>query len=125
MKQACLGEPFITTEWIKHDNGSWWRLNRIDTLHPHFDDMDGVYVIWYGGSVPAVVQVGRGAIRDELATHQCDPNVQAYSHLDLYATWAAIPKEYQAGVEAYLMNHYRPKLGGPSPQATPLSVRLP
>jgi hypothetical protein len=44
---------------------------------------EALSAIWHGGSTPATVRVGQGIIKDRIATHRNDPEVQAYANLGL------------------------------------------
>jgi hypothetical protein len=87
--------------------------------------MYGVYIIWHGGSNPAVVYVGKGYIKERLAEHRNNPPIQKYEHLGLYVTWAAVAAADRDGVEAYLANNWRPKVGESHPTAVPVEVNSP
>jgi hypothetical protein len=87
--------------------------------------MDGVYIIWHGGSNPKTVRVGQGNIRERLEAHRTDPDVQAYARLGLYVTWASVPEDSRDGVEAYLAQRLGPILGKRFPDTAPISVNLP
>ncbi len=82
-------------------------------------------MIWHGGETPAVVAVGQGRIRSELAAANRDPAIQAYRHLRLYATWARVAARYREGVAAYLVEHYAPRVSHSVPDVEPIPVELP
>ena len=119
-------------EWTKCKGGVWCPLNTVNLNHLHFDDMEGVYIIWHEGGLPAMervggqvtVRVGQGVIRDRLQAHRED-KVQAYSHLGLLVTWASVPEKYRDGVEAYLAQRLEPKIGERFPDVDPIEVNLP
>jgi len=87
--------------------------------------MEGVYIIWHGGSKPATVRVGQGIIKDRLAAHRTDPQVQAYAQLGLFVTWASIPETYRHGVEAFLAAKLNPIVGERFPNVVPIDINLP
>lgn len=111
--------------WVKCQGNVWCKLNFVNLDHSHFDNKNGVYVIWHGGKNPAVVYVGQGNIRDRLTTHRGDEKIQQYDSLDLYVTWAMVPPEYRNGVEAFLAATWTPKVGSRHPQATAIEVNSP
>jgi hypothetical protein len=115
----------MTLLWNKCQGNSWCGLNSVDLDHSHFDGMEGVYIIWYGGSNPATVRVGQGIIRDRLRAHRNDTAIQAYSAKGLYVTWAAVEARYRDGVEAYLAAKLMPLVGERFPQRRPVQVNLP
>ncbi len=112
-------------QWNKCQGDVWCNLNSVNLGHPHFNSMSGVYIIWHGGSPAATVRVGQGNIRERLATHRTDPAIQKYKHLDLYVTWASVPKASQDGVETYLAQKLSPIVGELFPKAAPISINLP
>jgi len=116
----------MPVRWVKCNNDDWCPLSTVKLSHPHFNDMEGVYLIWHdGGREPAVVAVGEGYIRDELRAAKRDPAIQAYHHLKLYVTWARVATRYRQGVLAYLAAHYEPKVSRPALLVEPVAVELP
>ena len=111
--------------WTRCQGNVWCKLNFVNLYHEHFNDMHGVYIIWHGGATPEVVYVGKGNIKERLAKHRIDSEIQQYEHLDLYVTWATVHERYQDGVEAYLANTWCPKVGPNHPQAVPIAVNSP
>jgi hypothetical protein len=94
-----------TVNWVQCEGNVWCKLNTVDLQHSHFDGLEGVYIIWHGGDNAATVRVGQGVIRDRLAAHRNDSDVQAYANLTLYVTWAAVATSDRDGVEAFLAQH--------------------
>ncbi len=118
----------MTVEWVKcvGDVGDeWCSLNTVDLDSPHFDGLEGVYVIWYNGEEGEFVRVGQGNIRERLLAHRTDSEIQRYAARGLYVTWAALAPRYHDGVEAYLAQRLRPLVGERFPNVTPISVNLP
>jgi hypothetical protein len=64
-------------------------------------------------------------IRDRLAAHRDDPEVQTYSSYTLFVTWAKVATLSKNGVEAYLANTLNPLVGECFPDVTPIQVNLP
>ena len=92
--------------------------------HEHFDDLEGVFVVWHRGRNP-VLCVGQGAIRTQLARIQQDPTAQAeHQEHGLYVTWASMEPEHRDGVESYLVERLAPAIGAP-PSAPAIEVNLP
>ena len=110
--------------WIKCQGDVWCQLNTVNLNHEHFVSISGVYIIWHGGSNAATVRLGQGYIKDRLAAHRIDSDIQAYNHLELYVTWASVSKGSREGVEAYLAQRLQPKIGQ-YPNAVPIEVNLP
>ena len=88
--------------------------------------MDGVYIIWHGGPHPHVVYVGQGQIRKRLSAHRNDERIQRYRHLDLFVTWTRVLEQSDRdGIEAYLINVWKPKVNEKEPRIAPLTVNPP
>ena len=101
----------LILNWHKCQGGVWCNLNTVNLDHDHFNNLDGVYIIWHGGKQPHVVYVGRGLIKDRIKSHRKDNNIQKYSSLNLFVTWAKVLPEFQKGVESYLAGYWEPKEG--------------
>ena len=56
--------------WTMCQGNVWCKLNSVNLEHEHFKNMQGVYVIWHGGTNPAVVDIGQGNIKDRIAEHR-------------------------------------------------------
>ena len=92
----------MNVEWIKCKEDQWCGLDTVNLQDSHFDGLEGVYIIWHGGSKPATVRVGQGVLRDMLAAHRNDDDIQAHAHMELFTTWASVNAQYRDGVEAYI-----------------------
>ena len=115
----------MTLTWNKCQGDVRCELFGVDLTHSHFDGMEGVYVIWHGGNQPHTVRVGQGVIRDRIAHHRQDSQIQAFRNLGLYVTWASVPAYQRDGVERYLGDQLSPNLGLRLPDAVPIQVNLP
>jgi len=93
----------------------------VNLNHNHFDNMEGVYIIWQAGG--PVIRVGQGIIRDRLSTHRRDTAITAYPNL--YVTWAPVLSPYRDGIERYLADILKPKVGDAFPYVNPIQVFLP
>jgi hypothetical protein len=111
--------------WNKCQGDVWCPLGTVNLAHPHFNQMDGVYVIWHGGPNAATVYVGKGNVRDRLTYHRTNRQVQAYSQFGLFVTWAAVPASQRDGVEAFLAQRLHPLVVEGYPQVAPFEVNLP
>ncbi len=111
--------------WNRCQPNDWCNLMTLNLDHPHFQGMQGVYVIWHGGSAPHTVRVGQGIIADRLRAHRDDPAILKYSYLGLFATWAAVGQSDRDGIEHYLAEALTPLAGDRFPAAPQLSVNLP
>lgn len=107
--------------WQKCAGDVWGSLSFVDLAHGHFDNMEGVYIIWQGSG--PIIRVGQGNIRDRLGRHRNDPDI--VRHDRLYVTWAPVHATHRNGVERYLANVLRPVVGDAFPNVTPTPVSLP
>ena len=112
-------------DWQKCQGNVWCNLNAVNLNHDHFNNRSGVYIIWHGGTQPRVVYVGSGVIRDRINQHRKDRDIQQYSSLNLFVTWANVAPSYQKGVEAYLADNWNPKVGDRHPNEPPITVNSP
>ena len=116
----------MNLNWIKCQDNIWCSLLNVNLNHDHFKNLSGVYVIWHGGANPNTVYVGRGQIADRIRFHRTSDDILNFSHLGLFVTWAQVLPPLQEGVERYLADHLRPKVGKiHSPSADPIQVNFP
>jgi len=108
-------------EWQKCQGDVWGSLMNVDLSHSHFNNMEGVYIIWQGNG--PVVRVGQGIIKDRLTAHRNDTAITAYP--SLYVTWALVGTLYRDNIERYLANVLRPVVGDTFPDVAPTQVSLP
>lgn len=107
--------------WQKCLGDVWGPLLTVDLSHSHFNSMEGVYIIWQGNG--PVIRVGQGIIRDRLSAHRRDTAITAYQNL--YVTWAPVSATYRNGVERYLANILKPRVGDAFPNVNPIPAFLP
>jgi hypothetical protein len=110
----------MVLDWIKCGAG-WCSFSNVDLGDTHFNNMEGVYLIWNDSG--KVVRVGQGVIKDRLWNHRDNPEIAR--HNPSYVTWARVPVAFRNGVERFLANFYSPLVGDAFPVATPISVNLP
>lgn len=115
----------LELNWTKCERNSWCGLITLNLSHRHFDNLEGVYIIWHGGNNPKTVRVGQGEIRDRLGKHREDNEILAYNNYGLFVTWARVVKEHRDGVERYLAERLKPLIGSTFPNVTPIGVNLP
>lgn len=108
--------------WIKCKGGDWCVLTTVDLSHDHFDNLEGVYIIWNSAQC---VRIGQGNIRDRLQEHKTDNEILSYADPTLFATWARVDSQNRDGVEAFLASHYKPAVGKLFPNVSPIQVNLP
>ena len=113
----------LTLDWHKRVDGSWCP----------FDDVElarlrgyGVFVLWKNGGaakVSAVLYVGRGSLRDELA--RCRRDSLFHNGGGLYVTWSTVDSHLLDPVAAYLYQQLRPIWGEVVPFVPPMVVNVP
>lgn len=108
--------------WNTCNRGSWCSFLSVNLDHSHFNGLEGVYIIWQGGG--PIIKVGQGLIRNRLSAHREDRAVTSYGNL--FVTWAAIPsKSTRDGVERFLGDRLKPRVGDVFPNVVPIEVNLP
>lgn len=116
----------LNLNWIKCTNNQWCDFLNLDLDHSHFDNLEGVYIIWHGGVNPWVVRVGQGIIGDRLKNHREDTKILKYKNLRLYVIWARINNSKQRdGIEKYLAEKWQPMVGTKFPDVLPIIVNSP
>lgn len=115
----------MRVKWMKCKGDVWCKLGSVNLEHSHFDGMEGVYIIWHAGENAATVYVGKGDVKDRLAFHRTNPNIQKYANMVLYVTWAAVSESQQSGVEKFLADRLSPLEGDRHPDVAPEEVNLP
>lgn len=121
MTVSLLSNQFMQLAWQKCQGEVWGTLMGVDLSHAHFNNMEGLYIIWQGNG--PVVRVGQGIIRDRLSAHRRDTAITA--HPNLYVTWAPVHALHRDGAERYLANILNPRVGDAFPNVTPTPVLLP
>lgn len=111
--------------WNKCEGDKWCPFLTVNLEHPHFQSLEGVYVIWHGGQTPWTVYVGQGTIAERLRAHRQEQEILRYSHLGLFVTWTRVDRVSRDGVERYLAERLQPRVGTRSPMAAPIQVNLP
>ena len=111
--------------WIKCEGGHWCNLLALNLNHEHFDNMEGVYIVWHSGQNPATVRVGQGFIKDRLSAHCNDPEILKYKQDGIYVTWARVAASQRDGVEKFVAEALNPKIGDRFPDVSPIEVNLP
>jgi hypothetical protein len=120
-------EQGMVLKWGKCEGHAWCSLLKVDLSCEYFDDLEGVYIIWYGDNpYGSTVRVGQGFIKDRLTDHKEDPEILEYK--PLYVTWARVKAgSDRDGIERYLgetlvpLTPKEPRF----PNVEPISVNLP
>ena len=111
--------------WNRCEGDVWGELFAINLNDPHFDDLQGVYMVWLGGNKPAAICAGSGLIREQLAERRAQPELQALRDKSLLVTWAKVDPLVSKGVERWLLENLRPKVANRIPDSLPVEVNLP
>lgn len=111
--------------WIKCSGDQWCNFFNLNLSHSHFDNLEGVYIIWHGAPNPAVVYVGQGNIRDRIEAHRLEAAILQHRTNGLYVTWAPVALTYRDGIERYLAERWSPLVGANYPSVTPIVVNSP
>ncbi len=114
-----------TVEWVTNSSNQHFPLLDLNLSSPYFANRSGVYIIWHGGQNASVVRVGQGVINDRLGQHKTDPAILAYRPYGLFVTWTELPIAYMDGVERYLAETWKPKVGDRFPNVLPIAVNSP
>ena len=111
--------------WNRCDGDVWGELYAINLNDPHFDNLEGVYMVWLGGNKPAAICAGSGLIREKLAERRTAPELIALREKSLLVTWAKVDALASKGVERWLLENLRPKIPNKAPDSPPVEVNLP
>jgi hypothetical protein len=107
--------------WGKCGNNSHWcSFKNLNLDSDGFKNKKGVYIIWSGETV---VRVGCGIIKDRIAYHRDNSEINQYPNLKV--TWAEVNENQMEGVEKYLSDVLTPVVGERFPDRTPIKVNLP
>jgi|CXWL01.1.fsa_nt_gi type II secretory ATPase GspE/PulE/Tfp pilus assembly ATPase PilB-like protein len=115
----------LSVYWNRCEGDTWGELYAVDLKDPHFDKLEGVYMVWLGGSQPAAICAGSGLIRDEIAKRRSEPGILAMRDKSLLVTWAKVDTYSRAGVERWLLENLKPKFPTALPGSVAVEVNLP
>lgn len=116
--------------WYYTDaNNHYYLLDRVDLSNPFFDNLIGVYFIYYsvGPNTIKTVYVGQGNIKERFQAHREDKSIQAYSiYNNLCVAWSPIAvRDTRIGIEKFLYNRLKPKIGEVPTEGFAIPVYLP
>ena len=117
--------PSLPIYWNRCAGDVWGELYAVNLNDPHFDNLEGVYMVWLGGSKPAAICAGSGMIREKLAERRSSPEIIALREKSLLVTWAKVEAGASKGVERWLLENLRPKVANRIPDSLPIEVNLP
>jgi hypothetical protein len=99
----------LQLQWYKSPSGDWCRLEDSERTDV---EQYGVFVVWRAGDPgrpSAVLYVGRGSLRQQIAEFRRDPAIAGSR--DLRITWAKVDPRDVDAVAAYLYQQLRPLWG--------------
>jgi len=117
--------PAMLVHWNRSQGDAWAEFFAVDFEDPHFDGLEGVFVVWQGGSQPAAISVGVGSLRQELKAQRSDPAIASYRGKPLFVAWAKVDKVARPGVARYLYETLKPRTLMTVPTAAAVEVNLP
>ncbi len=117
--------PSLSIYWNRCDGDVWGELYAVNLNDPHFDNLEGVYMVWLGGNKPAAICAGSGLIREQLAERRAQPELMALREKSLLVTWAKADDLSNKGIERWLLENLKPKVPGRIPNSLPIEVNLP
>ncbi|OGR96752.1 MAG: hypothetical protein A2V88_15510 [Elusimicrobia bacterium RBG_16_66_12] len=117
--------PTLSLHWNRCRGDVWGEFFSVDLDDRHFDGLEGVFVVWMGGSQPAAIAVGLGRIRDALKELRADPALAAYEGKTLLVSWAKVEQVARAGVARYLSEALKPRIAPQTPPAAPIEINAP
>ena len=124
LRIAKTGKGTLELHWQKRAAGDWWLLDEADLNG--LGDRYGVFIIWRNGDaakVSAVLYVGRGRLKSELAECRRSP---LFSAPRLRVTWAEVEDPNTLdGIATYLYLQLRPLWGEIMSSSLPVPVNLP
>ena len=115
----------ITLHWNRCLGDVWGEFFAVDLADPHFEGLEGVFVVWMAGPHSAVICVGSGRIREGLQARRADPNMAQYRGKPLLLSWAKVEKTACDGVGRFLTEALKPLFAPPSPTTAAIEVNLP
>ena len=115
----------LNLEWGRCTGGQWCQLQALNLLHPVFQNLYGVYVIWHAGNAPRVVYAGKGNIAERLGAHRGSQEILQYAYNGLFVTWSAVLPSLADGVESFLLATLTPLENKQASTAPHVAVNLP
>jgi len=122
---AYVFAPTLQLDWTWYDKGFFGRRD------------EGVYVVCTEAQTPitavkgelsrATIYVGSGNIRDRINEALSNPEVRAYEKdgAELNVACALVDSRQREGIERYLANVMKPRVGERHPDVDPIPATLP
>ena len=120
----------LALNWVSRNiNNQYLPFYDVNLSDPYFDNLKGVYIIWYQEGSRAITvyagQAKQGLIKDRLYDHFDDPRIRAYADKILYVACAEAEVNDIDGIERALHDTLNPLVRDRSPNAIPIPVYLP
>ena len=112
----------MNVKWVKCSE-TWCKFWDLDLLQDYFSDNNpaGVYVIWLGKDV---LYVGQGDIKSRIEAHRKEYAFSRFHGQDVKITWCIVEVSLRDGIERYLADLYKPRLGQSHPNVISIPVNL-
>ncbi len=117
----------MTVEWKKCTGKEWCELYRLNTSHDYFQELEGVFIIWYINDEEErnVLIVGKGNIATQLNDLKDDAAVRAFESHKVFVTWAIIPTKKIKGITVFLQKKLQPMINDDSSKGFAAKINLP
>jgi pSer/pThr/pTyr-binding forkhead associated (FHA) protein len=116
----------VRLEWHKNRENAWWTLAEANVEDEDFDDLEGIYIIWYEDQIRVTLRVGQGHIRDGLVGERNTEDIWRYAQQhEIYVTWAKVDRKYHENVARYIAETVKPELKSSYLDVGPFVVNLP
>ena len=120
----------LQLNWVStNTNNEYLSFYDANLGHQYFDNLKGVYIIWYQEESRAITvyagQAKLGLIKDRVSDHRDDSRIQAYADKILYVACSEAAINDIDGIEKSLHDALNPLVRDRSPDATPIAVYLP
>jgi type II secretory ATPase GspE/PulE/Tfp pilus assembly ATPase PilB-like protein len=116
--------PSLRVYWNRAAEGGWAEFFALDLDDPHFNGVEGVFVIWQGGSAPVAIATGFGNIRDLLKARRADPAVATYKGKHVFVSWAKVETASMPGVARFLIETLKPAISAAVPTVPAIDINL-
>lgn len=120
----------LRLNWVsKNTNNQYLSFYNVNLDHSYFDNLRGVYIIWYQEGRRAItVYAGKATssrIKDRLKAHRNNTKISAYAKKTLYVAVARASISDIDGIEKSLHDTLKPLVGNRSRHTPAIQVYLP
>ncbi len=117
----------MKVEWKKCTGKEWCELYRLNTSHDYFQELEGVFIIWYinDENDRSVLVIGSGNIASQVNTLKEDAAIRAFESHKVFVTWTIVPPKKSKGVTVFLHKKLQPMISNDPPKGFASKVNLP